>query len=246
MHNKDKTKLPLIFICTPSHQAGSAVAHATHWPHIPGGQQRLGVYFLYKPTQTRIFLYYISCTKLRQAFLKLQINIFLITHEIYVIHTIQLFYLSCVHTQTACSCENLNTNQKCLRFTKPHNSVYNIGNCLQEEDDMFNIGFAELLLILLIAFVVVGPKDLPKVARALGRFVRYIRNMIEEVKRESGLDEVEKELKNIERKVDEGVRAVDIRPDLQKTQLQINKELNAIKKDVSFKDFKSNLGGKKS
>lgn len=111
---------------------------------------------------------------------------------------------------------------------------------------MFNIGFAELLLILLIAFVVVGPKDLPKVARALGRFVRYVRNMIEEVKRESGLDEVEKEFKNIERKVDEGFRAVDIRPDLQKTQLQINKELNAIKKDVSFKDFKSNLGGKKS
>ena len=109
---------------------------------------------------------------------------------------------------------------------------------------MFNIGFAELLLILLIAFVVVGPKDLPKVARALGRFVKYIRKMIEEVKRESGLDEVENELKTMERKIDEGVRSVDIRQDLQKTQLSINKELNAIKKDVSFKDFKSNLGGK--
>ncbi|MBQ7887666.1 MAG: twin-arginine translocase subunit TatB [Clostridia bacterium] len=109
---------------------------------------------------------------------------------------------------------------------------------------MFNIGFAELLVILLIAFVVVGPKDLPKIARALGRFVKYIRNMIEEVKRESGLDEVENELKTMERKIDEGVRSVDIRPELQKTQLSINKELNAIKKDVSFKDFKSNLGGK--
>ncbi|MBE5798853.1 MAG: twin-arginine translocase subunit TatB [Clostridiales bacterium] len=109
---------------------------------------------------------------------------------------------------------------------------------------MFNIGFAELMVILLIAFVVVGPKDLPKIARALGRFVKYVRNMIEEVKRESGLDEVEKDLKTMERKVDEGVRAMDIRPDLQKTQLSINKELNAIKKDVSFKDFKSNLGGK--
>ena len=109
---------------------------------------------------------------------------------------------------------------------------------------MFNIGFAELLLILLIAFVVVGPKDLPKIARAMGRFVKYIRNMIEEVKRESGLDEVEKELKTMERKIDEGVRSVDIRPELQKTQLSINKELNSIKKDVSFKDFKSNLGGK--
>ena len=109
---------------------------------------------------------------------------------------------------------------------------------------MFNIGFAELLVILLIAFVVVGPKDLPKIARALGRFVKYIRNMIEEVKRESGLDEVENELKTMERKIDEGVRSVNIRPELQKTQLSINKELNAIKKDVSFKDFKSNLGGK--
>lgn len=115
---------------------------------------------------------------------------------------------------------------------------------LQEEEDMFNIGFAELILILLIAFVVVGPKDLPKIARALGRFVRYIRNMIEEVKRESGLDEVESEFKNMERTIDESVRAADIRPELQKTQLSINKELNEIKKDVSFKDFKSNMGGK--
>lgn len=109
---------------------------------------------------------------------------------------------------------------------------------------MFNIGFAELLVILLIAFVVVGPKDLPKIARALGRFVKYVRKMIEEVKRESGLDEVEQEIKTMERKIDEGVKTVDIRQDLQKTQLSINKELNAIKKDVSFKDFKSNLGGK--
>lgn len=109
---------------------------------------------------------------------------------------------------------------------------------------MFNIGFAELILILLIAFVVVGPKDLPKIARALGRFVRYIRNMIEEVKRESGLDEVESEFKNMEHTIDESVRTADIRPELQKTQLSINKELNEIKKDVSFKDFKSNMGGK--
>ena len=33
---------------------------------------------------------------------------------------------------------------------------------------MFNIGFEELILILLVAFVIVGPKDLPKVARAIG------------------------------------------------------------------------------
>ena len=114
-----------------------------------------------------------------------------------------------------------------------------------EDESMFNIGFAELILILMIAFIVVGPKDLPKIARALGRFVRYVRGMVEEVKRESGLDEMEKEFKGIQRTVDESIREADIRPEMQKTQLQINKELNEIKKDVSFKDFKSSMGGKK-
>ena len=41
-----------------------------------------------------------------------------------------------------------------------------------------NIGFGELIMILLVAFLVVGPKDLPKVARWLGRQVRMIRRMI--------------------------------------------------------------------
>ena len=91
---------------------------------------------------------------------------------------------------------------------------------------MFNIGAAELILILLIAFVVVGPKDLPKIARALGRFVRYIRNLVEEVKRETGFDEVADELKGVERDVKQTIKEADVRPDLQKTQLQINMELN--------------------
>lgn len=109
---------------------------------------------------------------------------------------------------------------------------------------MFNIGAAELILLLLIAFVVVGPKDLPKVARALGRFVRYIREMIEEVKKETGFDEVADELKGVERDVKQTIKSADIRPDLQKTQLDINKELKSIEKDISFKDFKKDMGGK--
>ena len=108
---------------------------------------------------------------------------------------------------------------------------------------MFNIGAAELILILLIAFVVVGPKDLPKIARALGRFIRYVRNMVEEVKRETGFDEVADELKGVERDVKQTVKEADIRPDLQKTQLEVNKELKSIEKDISFKDFKKKMGG---
>jgi len=114
----------------------------------------------------------------------------------------------------------------------------------QEEDVMFNIGAAELILLLLIAFVVVGPKDLPKIARALGRVVRYIRQMIQEIKKETGFDEVADELKGVERDVKQTFKSADIRPDLQKTQQDINKEFKSIEKDVNFKDIKNSIGGK--
>ena len=48
--------------------------------------------------------------------------------------------------------------------------------------------------MLLIAFLVVGPKDLPKVARWLGRMVKKLKQMIREVKKETGWDDLEKEL----------------------------------------------------
>ncbi len=109
---------------------------------------------------------------------------------------------------------------------------------------MFNIGGAELIVILLIAFVVVGPKDLPKIARALGRFVRYIRAMIEEVKRETGIDTLTDEFKAVERDVKQTAQAVDPRGDLQKAQLEVNREAKQIEKSIGFQDFKQNRGGK--
>lgn len=106
---------------------------------------------------------------------------------------------------------------------------------------MFNIGAAELILILLIAFLVVGPKDLPKVARAVGRFVRYIRAIIEEVKKETGFDEISEEFKSTERDIKQTMESVDVRKDLQKTQLEINKGLKDVNKELSFKEFKNNM-----
>lgn len=60
---------------------------------------------------------------------------------------------------------------------------------------MFNVGFSELLLILLVAFVIVGPKDLPKVARSMARGIRQLRQLFAEFKEESGLEETLQELK---------------------------------------------------
>lgn len=61
---------------------------------------------------------------------------------------------------------------------------------------MFNIGFSELLIVLLIAFLVVGPKDLPKVARALARFLRYLKTKWAEFLQETELDDTMKEFRS--------------------------------------------------
>lgn len=40
---------------------------------------------------------------------------------------------------------------------------------------MFNVGFSEMILIAVIALIFIGPKELPEVARMLGRFINDLR-----------------------------------------------------------------------
>ena len=63
------------------------------------------------------------------------------------------------------------------------------------------IGGGELVLIAVVALVVVGPKDLPKLLRQLGRFVGKMRRIADEFRtsfedmaRQSELDELRKEV----------------------------------------------------
>ena len=86
---------------------------------------------------------------------------------------------------------------------------------------MFNIGFSELLLILLVAFVFVGPKDLPKVARALGRGVRWVKQFIKDVQEETGLGEVVDEFKKTSRDLEKTVREADPTKELKQAQRDV-------------------------
>ena len=92
-----------------------------------------------------------------------------------------------------------------------------------------NIGFGELIMILLVAFLVVGPKDLPKVARWLGRQVRMIRRMIEELKKETGWDDMEREINQTKKEL-------DVRDELRDASQELQRNLNALKKDVDKMD----------
>ncbi|MCC8025281.1 MAG: Sec-independent protein translocase protein TatB [Clostridium sp.] len=52
-----------------------------------------------------------------------------------------------------------------------------------------SLGFGEILVVLIIAFVVVGPKDLPKIARAMARLIRQFRQMYGSIKDSLSLEE---------------------------------------------------------
>ncbi len=65
----------------------------------------------------------------------------------------------------------------------------------------FGIGSSELIVLGVIALIVIGPRDLPKVLRTIGQVMTKIRGLarefqghIEEAARDTGLDEVKKDI----------------------------------------------------
>ena len=65
---------------------------------------------------------------------------------------------------------------------------------------MFDIGFAELLLIAVVSLVVVGPERLPSAVRTVSLWIGRLRRNFTEIKREIeaeiGADEIRRELHN--------------------------------------------------
>ena len=97
---------------------------------------------------------------------------------------------------------------------------------------MFNIGFSELLLVLLVAFLVVGPKDLPKVARWLGRTVKQSRRLLNEIKKESGWDELEKEVRDVQHDVKDAVKQGDVSAELREAKKSVQDSAEKFDKDT--------------
>ena len=94
---------------------------------------------------------------------------------------------------------------------------------------MFNIGFAELILILLVAFVIVGPRDLPKVAAALGRGVRTMRRFMREFQDETGIGDVVDEFKRTSRDLEKTIKEADPTAELKQAQKEVDAALRSAK-----------------
>ncbi len=80
---------------------------------------------------------------------------------------------------------------------------------------MFDIGGLEILLVLIIALLVIGPERMPEVARQIGRFIGKTRNFIRSVQEESELKETVAELRRELDLRDEAAQLREIEQDLQ-------------------------------
>lgn len=61
---------------------------------------------------------------------------------------------------------------------------------------MFGIGLPELLIIMVIALVILGPSKLPELAKALGKGMAEFRKATQEIKESLDIDEELKEAKD--------------------------------------------------
>ncbi|MEZ5846358.1 MAG: Sec-independent protein translocase protein TatB [Geminicoccaceae bacterium] len=64
---------------------------------------------------------------------------------------------------------------------------------------MFDLGWSEMAVIMLVAIIVIGPKDLPRVARSVGKWTgkaralaRDFQRSLDDMAREAELDEIKK------------------------------------------------------
>ena len=93
---------------------------------------------------------------------------------------------------------------------------------------------SELLLLLLIAFLVVGPKDLPKIAKGIGKGVKLLGNLKNEV---SSILEVEEEESAVKQECNE---IKEFTEELSKEGKKFVHEMGGLKREV-VAEIKSDL-----
>lgn len=110
-------------------------------------------------------------------------------------------------------------------------------------------GFLELMLVAIVALIIVGPRDLPKLMRSAGQFVAKARALageftsaFDQMARETEMEELRKEIdelkknnpvSNVKREIEETVAPID--KELRKETSEINEALKDEPKDEPAK-----------
>lgn len=89
---------------------------------------------------------------------------------------------------------------------------------------MFGIGTWELVVIVILALLIVGPDKLPSLARSVGRTLTKLRQAADEVKREIDLPRIERELREEvlgDPAIDELKQALDFRSEIRQAMAEL-------------------------
>ena len=96
---------------------------------------------------------------------------------------------------------------------------------------MPGVGFEEMILLVVVAIIVIGPKDLPLMMRKFGRFTGKMRAMafefkqgIDELGRQAELEELRKEVASLKKHT--GLD--DLRKDLEDERRGLQQDMNAV------------------
>jgi len=92
---------------------------------------------------------------------------------------------------------------------------------------MFGIGLPELIIIMVIALIVIGPKKLPDLARALGKGMAEFRKATQEIKESLDLDE---DIQEVKKDLVDSISGLDTPIDLEEQESEEEKE-------PKYKDF---------
>lgn len=85
---------------------------------------------------------------------------------------------------------------------------------------MFGFSLSELIVVIVVAVVVIGPKDLPKMLRKLGQYAGKLRRMASELRAQSGIDDA--------------LRTEGLADDINEIRKLARGELDDIRRDVSI------------
>lgn len=119
---------------------------------------------------------------------------------------------------------------------------------------MLDIGWAEMAMVALLALIVVGPKDLPKMMRTAGQWMRKARSVAREF--QSGLDDMmrESELEEARQAIEKTRKfdvkkeldgAIDPSGDIRKSAKEVEDTARSVERDAASRNDQATSGGGK-
>ena len=95
---------------------------------------------------------------------------------------------------------------------------------------MFGVDFSEIMLIMIVALIVIGPERLPKVARTMGEWWGRLQRYINRIKADVTTSMELEELRELERKIKAEADALE--RTVQQAGNNLNQEVRQLEKEI--------------